>query len=294
MCSFLILTVFFTHCHPTRAIIHKPTFSASLAHNRVPAYLLHAICALAAPLSKQPRLRTNPSRFAGKPFAQEALSLMFDGAGRLVCECSLATAQALCLLQAHHVVVRDDNISWDSRYQGQSNLLDVPDASLPHRTDLALEIVESLNVYQLDYPTLTPVPSPEFIQASIEREALRRIFWLIHLMGVLAHIFFKKPMLKLLEQGLRLRLPADETTFELGVSTLPGESPNFGDSIGLNYYMSSGIEYLYLPAVRTQYSSEFGHLIRVLTIYAKIELALNELSGEFGPSCLTMQRPRAT
>jgi hypothetical protein len=88
--------------------------------------------------------------------------------------------------------------------------------------DLALQIVESLNVYQPDYPTLTPIPSPEFIQASIEREALRRIFWLIHLMDVMAFIFFKKPIVGLREQGLRLRLPADETTFELGVSTLPG------------------------------------------------------------------------
>lgn len=112
--------------------------------------------------------------------------------------------------------------------------MDAPDTSSLHQTDLALEVVESLNVYQLDYPTLTPVPSPEFIQASIEREALRRIFWLVHLMDVLGHIFFKKPMSKLREQGLRLRLPADETTFELGVSTLPGGSPYFGDSIGLN------------------------------------------------------------
>jgi hypothetical protein len=156
---------------------------------------------------------------------------------------------------------------------------------------MALEIVESLNVYQLDYPTLTPVPSPEFIQASIEREALRRIFWLIHLMDVLAHIFFKKPMFKLQDQGLRLRLPADETTFELGVSTLPGTSPYFGVSVDLNYHMFPGTEYLYLPAVRTQYSSEFGHVIRILTIYAKIELTLNELRGEFGPTCPTMQRP---
>ena len=112
--------------------------------------------------------------------------------------------------------------------------MDVSEVSSPHQTDLALEIVESLNVYQLDYPTLTPVPSPEFIQASIEREALRRIFWLIHLLDVLAHVFFKKPILKLREQGLRLRLPADETTFELGVSTLPGKSPSFVD---LTYYM---------------------------------------------------------
>ncbi|KAG5724925.1 60S acidic ribosomal protein P2-alpha [Termitomyces sp. T112] len=237
-----LTNLFFTHCHPARLIIHKPTFTAHLAHNRVPLYLLHAMCALAAPLSKQPHLRTTPSRFAGQRFAQEARSLMFDGAGRLICERTLATAQALCLLQFHDIKTMDGNRHWDSRYH-----------------DLAIQLIESLNVYQHDYPTLTPVPSPEFIQASIEREAVRRMFWIIHFLDNLACIYFKKPMQGLSEHGRRLRLPVDETTFELGVhSTLP--------------------EYLYLPAVRMQYSSEFGHLIRVVTIYAKVEFAMDELT----------------
>lgn len=56
---------------------------------------------------------------------------------------------------------------------------------------------------------------------------------------------------------LRLRLPADETSFELGViyESLP--------------------EYLYLPAIRTQYASEMGHLVRVLTLWWRVEWALN-------------------
>lgn len=78
-------------------------------------------------------------------------------------------------------------------------------------------------MYQHDYPTLTPVPSPDFIQASIEREAVRRMFWIIHFLDNLAWIYFKQPMQGLSESGRRLRLPVDETTFELGVhSTLPG------------------------------------------------------------------------
>lgn len=151
---------------------------------------------------------------------------MFDGAGRLVCERNLATAQALCLLQIHDVSTKDKNISWSSRYHGvlsRSSLFFSPSDPTP-KADLALQIVESLNVYHPEHPTLTPVPSPEFIHASIEREAVRRIFWLVHLMDVMASIYFKKNMVGLGEQGMRLRLPADETSFELGVhSTLPGE-----------------------------------------------------------------------
>lgn len=41
------------------------------------------------------------------------------------------------------------------------------------------------------------------------------------------------------------------------------------------------IEFLYLPAVRMQYASEFGHLIRILTIFAKMEYVLDELNGIF-------------
>ncbi|KAF8661296.1 hypothetical protein AX16_001395 [Volvariella volvacea WC 439] len=236
-----LTNLFFTHCHPARAIIHKPTFTAALSHNRVPLFLLHAVCALAAPLSKHPKIRTTPARFAGKPFAQEALVLMFDGAGRLVCKKDLASAQALCLLQIYNLLTKDENMMWNSRYH-----------------DLAIHIVESLGVHVPEHPTLTPMPSPEFIQAAIERECIRRIFWLIHLMDVLASIYFKKPI-SVTEDDLKLRLPVDESSFELAVhSTLP--------------------EYLHLPPVRTQYASEFGHLIRVLRVYAKVEYALVELN----------------
>lgn len=236
-----LTNLFFTHCHPARLVIHKPTFSSSLSHNRVPSHLLLAVCALAAPLSKQPRIRTTPARFAGKPFAQEALSQMFDGAGRLVVEPDLAAAQALCVLQMHDILTKERNTIWSSRFH-----------------DLALQIVEGLGVHSPEHPTLTPVPSQEFVQRAIEREAIRRIFWLIHFLDVMASIYFKKPV-TFADVELRLRLPVDETSFELGVhSTLP--------------------EYLYLPAVRTQYASEFGHLIRIISIYAKMECTLDEVN----------------
>jgi len=119
----MLLSVFFTHCYPVRAIIHKPSFSNALSLHSVPQHLLYAVCALATPLSKQLRVRTNPSRFARILFAQEALLLMFDGTGRLVCEPDLATAQALALLLMHDdVVTEENNTMWDTRYASARSL----------------------------------------------------------------------------------------------------------------------------------------------------------------------------
>jgi hypothetical protein len=38
---------------------------------------------------------------------------------------------------------------------------------------------------------------------------------------------------------------------------------------------------MYLPAPRTQYASEFGHLIRVVSIYSKVESILDVINGSF-------------
>ncbi|KAJ7504510.1 fungal-specific transcription factor domain-containing protein [Mycena galericulata] len=233
-----LTNLFFTHCHPVRAIIHKPSFSASLSHNRVPSYLLYAICALAAPLSRQPRIRTVPPRLSGRPFAHEAISLMFDGSGHLLCDPNLFTAQALCLLMAHDRVNKD---------------IAAP-TNLPFR-DLALQIVQALGVHNSEHPAITPIPTADFIHASIERESVRRIFWVVHIMDLQLSVYTQRPV-SLSDTELRLRLPVDEDSFELAVhSTLP--------------------EYLYLPPVRTQWVSELGHLIRIMTIYAQAEHLLN-------------------
>ncbi|KAJ7715362.1 hypothetical protein DFH07DRAFT_1015355 [Mycena maculata] len=125
-------------------LIHKPSFSASLSHNRVPSYLLYAICALAAPLSRQPRIRTAPPRLSGRPFAHQAVSLMFDGSGHLLCDPNLFTAQALCLLMAHDHVTRDMALPVDLRYR-----------------DLVLQIVQALGVHNSEHPVSTPAPPPQ-------------------------------------------------------------------------------------------------------------------------------------
>lgn len=106
--------VFFAHCNPHRLIVHKPSFFAALTHERVPQYLVLIICALAAPWCKEIVDRAPMARLAGVPFFQEALSLMFDSKQSLVCEPTLATAQALCLLEMHEVAASH---SWTNHYR---------------------------------------------------------------------------------------------------------------------------------------------------------------------------------
>lgn len=95
--------VFFAHCNPHRLILHKPSFSAALNHSRVPEYLVLAICAVAAPLSKSISAQASIARVAGVPFYQDAVKIMFDNAGRLLSEPTLETAQALCLMEMHEI-----------------------------------------------------------------------------------------------------------------------------------------------------------------------------------------------
>ncbi|KII87438.1 hypothetical protein PLICRDRAFT_255310 [Plicaturopsis crispa FD-325 SS-3] len=241
-----LVNLFFTHCHPQRIMIHKPTFQVDLSQNRVPSYLLNAMCAVSARFSKQPRIRTNPPRIAGSPFAKDAIAMMFNEEGRLISEPTLATAQALCLLQIHDIVCAPS--TWTTRYQG---------AFRYH--ELALGVLEKLDVHKADNPILTPLPSPEFVTEAIERECIRRVFWLVFLVDQMMSVWFKRS-LAFNEQDLRLRLPVDETSFELSVH-------------------ASVSEYLFLNAPRTHYASEFGHLIRAFAIYGKVEAAVNTFIG---------------
>lgn len=95
-------------------ILHKPSFSANLSLNKVPRHLVLAVCAIAAPLSRTVASKASHARLAGVPFFQEALSLMFDNSGRLLCEPCVSTAQALCLLEMHEVAASH---SWTRHYR---------------------------------------------------------------------------------------------------------------------------------------------------------------------------------
>lgn len=100
-------------------IIHKPSFIADFGLNKVPYYLLLAVCAVAAPLCKTIANKASHPRLAGVPFFQNALALMFDNSGRLLSEPTVSTAQALCLLEMHEIAASH---SWTRhfRYFGMS------------------------------------------------------------------------------------------------------------------------------------------------------------------------------
>jgi hypothetical protein len=86
----------------------------------------------------------------------------------------------------------------------------------------ALEVIEQLGAYQADNPILTPAPSLEFIDAAIERECARRVFWLIYISDALGSVLYRRPILAD-DSQLKIRLPVDETTFLFTVhDAVPG------------------------------------------------------------------------
>lgn len=203
-------------------------------------------------MSKQRAVRAVPPRTAGVPYGQLALQHMFDQHGRLIVEHNLVTVQALLILQSHEMM-----ISWPwtatTRYQGQPSIsyllysfsvlagclfliLAIP---FVRYVDLALKILEEdLKVHEQNYPILTPVPTPEFVFAAIDRECARRAFWLIRFMHLTAFTFYYVPIPPK-PLNLSLRLPVDETSFELGVhSTLSGTSlQKFASVLSRNVYL---------------------------------------------------------
>ncbi|KAF8552403.1 hypothetical protein OG21DRAFT_1443573 [Imleria badia] len=233
-----LVHLFFAYRQPQRMIIHQPSFLTALSHGTVPQHLLLAVCAVAAPLSKQPRLRTSPCRYAGEMFAQEAVSLMFDKNHQLVCEQSLATAQALLLLQLYDRMGK-------SLWVGQ-------------HYQLALEIVTKIGIFDSDSTVLTPHPSPELIDACIERECARRVFWLIFISDCFGWMLYRRARLAT-DSQLNLRLPIDETSFEV--------SP-----------LTAVPEFMTKPSPSYSMCSESGQLIRLLLLHEEADKFVDELN----------------
>ncbi|EIN03808.1 hypothetical protein PUNSTDRAFT_139113 [Punctularia strigosozonata HHB-11173 SS5] len=190
-----LINLFFAHSHPQCLIIHRPSFDESLRRGSVPHYLLLAILALASIHSKHPAVRTNPPRCAGRQFARDAKTMMFDDEGRLIVESNLATAQALCLLEMHTYVSHPDFL-----------------AGRKYHT-LAMHILDSLGF-------LEERPDNQSNGDPLEIELGRRTFWLIYLLDLLAFIYIKAPTPDF-SRRTHIPLPVDETSFDFASTALP-------------------------------------------------------------------------
>ncbi|KAL0576447.1 hypothetical protein V5O48_005522 [Marasmius crinis-equi] len=329
-----LINLFFTHCHPIVATIHKPSFTNALSLKQVSPYLVFAICALSARFSKQPSLHATPDRFSGRAFADEAERLMFedeDAVGSLIVIPTLQVAQALNILSIYEILSTTHKPDTDAQ-PGTSAKSKGKEPEKPplaqwargeRYRDLALHIVHTLGAHLPDQPLLTPVPSQAFIETSIERESIRRVFWFIYTVDLLRGTYYRweaqkkggsgsgyagsgisldsvqlnagldlstsgfngpaatprqpssnfsvttssladalgltEGVMGFSEAELKLRLPTDETSFELG--TIHESLP----------------EYLHLPPICTPHASELGHVIRVMTIHQKVEQCLGDV-----------------
>lgn len=211
--------------------------------------LLNSIFALAAPYSSQTAFRSNPSWHAGDRFAQAATAELFDQHGQLALRPDLAAAQALCLLMLHECVMRR------------------PTQNDRHMC-IAFQIMKDLGVSSMDDPAAVAFPSEHNgYEHWISAECHRRTFWILYVVESLSSAFTSRPM-TFKDSQLKVRLPVDEASFELG---LRKDSPP---------------EYLQFPMPHTQVSSsmtEFGHLIRVTWIYTTVVNQIMETNKKGRP-----------
>lgn len=145
---------------------------------------------------------------------------MFDKNHQLVCEQSLATAQALLLLQLYD---RMGKSLWVGQHYRECFLSYVSGSIDGYQEELALEIVTKIGIFDSDSTVLTPHPSPELIDACIERECARRVFWLIFISDCFGWMLYRRARLAT-DSQLNLRLPIDETSFEVSpLTAIPGK-----------------------------------------------------------------------
>ncbi|KIK60356.1 hypothetical protein GYMLUDRAFT_43655 [Collybiopsis luxurians FD-317 M1] len=119
--------------------------------------------------------------------------------GDLVLPASLYTAQALCLLAMYEILATKPN-SKSSHHNtmllsGSDLETDLEPIVLSPRgerfRELSLQMLQELGVHKPQFPLLTPVPSQAWIEESIEKECIRRIFWLIYIIDCLRGIYYQ-------------------------------------------------------------------------------------------------------
>jgi len=234
---------------------------------------------MSAPFSQSPQVRSQPPRLAGIKFYEDALNILFDSSGRLICEANLQTVQSLCLLEMHDVVAQ---YSWTKcyRYLGMYFLAE------PHGTlmticdqDIATKILfETLDIASPESPPLSAKPTIQEMTRMTERECARRCYWIVYFLHVLSTACTRN-VRRFSAENMLMRLPVDETSFELGIqSQTPGKiSPLIGaELLSADVFFVFYPEYLDEMAPKTNYVSEFGHLTRITALFSQMEDAVGQ------------------
>ncbi|QRV74156.1 Fungal specific transcription factor domain [Ceratobasidium sp. AG-Ba] len=242
-----LVHLFFANQYPANLMFHRPTFMSALGRGQIPMPLLNGIFALAAPYSVQPALRTTPSWHCGERFAKAAAAELFDQHGQLALRPDLAAAQALCLLALHECVMRR------------------PTQNDQHMC-IAFQIMKDLGVPSMDDPTAVVFPSEQSsYEHWVSAECHRRTFWVLYVIELLSSAFTSRPM-TFKDSQLKVRLPIDEATFELG------------------FQKDMPPEFLHFPMPPTiSATAELGHLVRVTWIYSTVMNQIMETNKKGRP-----------
>ncbi|KAJ3891098.1 hypothetical protein GG344DRAFT_77224 [Lentinula edodes] len=218
---FFSLSPNFSCCISISSSVNPSTSPVTKFVALAPVY--RAVCALASRHSKQPSLAATPRRLSGRHFADEAVRLMFENpkksssdhstdkskdaaaepsstddlySGVLVLPASLYTAQTLCLLTVYELLAWEQKPSTIARNFTRAGGSTDQDPKLispqgERFRQLTLQMLQELGVHKPTYPLLTPVPSQAFIEESIEKECVRRIFWLIYILDCMREIYYQ-------------------------------------------------------------------------------------------------------
>ncbi|KAI0760825.1 hypothetical protein C8Q74DRAFT_1208215, partial [Fomes fomentarius] len=154
---------------------------------------------------------------------------------------------ALCLLEMHEIAASH---SWTGHFR---------------YFELAVQVLEgSLKVQRHDNGAPPSPSESEGAMLFIERESTWRCFWLVQLIAWVSQIYTRREIRpRMVELADLVRLPIDETTFELA-----------------SFRTSSANEYLRHAASRTRYASQFGHILCILELYHNVEAVLANQDGQ--------------
>lgn len=163
-----------------------------------------------------------------------------------------------------------------------------------HTPDLAMQFLEgTLQVTQPDEALAAGVVPANMRNFTVERECVRRCFWLVQTMFWINGIYTYRPLRpRSVELMRQVRLPGDEASFELGkIATQPGKYLHYrwqhscALTAGWLHTLLDLPEYLHIPAPQTKYASQFGHVCRALSLYQILQSVIGTETLHFSVCC---------